>query len=425
MNFYPIKCLLSFSLVCFLGSPIWANICVPEPGEKLKVVGVKSDDTLNVREGYTTKYKVVAELLPNQESIEYVDVVYKSEACSNLCANHLAVISKNGTVDDSRDRIKSECRSRSKIWYKISTNDGTQGWASAKYLDGYTVEQVSLKQDSSTQSGLFHLVSKGDTAYSISKKYDISLADLASLNNLDSSYSLSLGQKLKISSVDVGSNTNDQEIQHQNNNAKVNLEISNSSETADAKPVLNETATSSIDNSSSEKSFEDLTDNEKYEMLFSFTTKTEFCKYSHIPCPKIIEGHSSFYMAHLAWEESCNENSYLMKQKEIMKEYFALMKILSGASDKVFSELQDEAFDMGAAGVPDVLAAWRLEMAFDPDPNYAMTLKCTEDIANTTTNLKLTFNQLFAELESEFSEIPMIWDRIEKRFPNKIRKRKF
>ena len=113
MNFYPIKCLLSFSLVCFLGSPIWANICVPEPGEKLKVVGVQSDDTLNVREGYTTKYKVVTELLPNQESIEYVDVVYKSEACSNLCANHLAVISKNGSVDDSRDRIKSECRSRS------------------------------------------------------------------------------------------------------------------------------------------------------------------------------------------------------------------------------------------------------------------------------------------------------------------------
>ena len=180
MNFYPIKCLLSFSLVCFLGSPIWANICVPEPGEKLKVVGVKSDDTLNVREGYTTKYKVVTELSPNQDSIEYVDVIYKSEACSNLCANHLAVISKNGSVDDSRDRIKSECRSRSKIWYKILTNDGSQGWASAKYLDGYAVEQVSVQQDSSTQSGLFHLVSKGDTAYSISRKYDISLADLAS-----------------------------------------------------------------------------------------------------------------------------------------------------------------------------------------------------------------------------------------------------
>ena len=67
--------------------PSWAiaNICVPEPTEKLKVVGVEDDDTLNVREGYTTNYKVITELLPRQGSIKFKDVVYKSEDCSLLC----------------------------------------------------------------------------------------------------------------------------------------------------------------------------------------------------------------------------------------------------------------------------------------------------------------------------------------------------
>ena len=179
------------------------------------------------------------------------------------------------------------------------TNDGIQD-GRRQYLDGYAIEQVSLQQDNSTQSGVFHLVSKGDTAYSISRKYDISLADLASLNNLDSSYSLSLGQKLKISSADVGSNTNDQEIQHQNNDAKVNLEISNNSETATAKPVVNDPSNLSVDNSSDKQKFENLTDNEQYETLLSFTSKTEYCKYSAAsaisePCPEIVETLQSLH----------------------------------------------------------------------------------------------------------------------------------
>ncbi|MDA9789669.1 LysM peptidoglycan-binding domain-containing protein [Amylibacter sp.] len=199
IKYFGISTLFSFSLICLLGSPVWSNICVPEPGEKLKVVGVASDDTLNVRKGYTTKYRVVTELLPNQKSIEYVDVAYKSEVCSDLCAKHLAIIQNKGSIEASHGRIESECRSKSKIWYKILSNGGTQGWTSAKYLDGYLIEQDSDQRENTENSELVYVVVKGDTAYSISRKYEISLNELASLNNLDTNYSLKLGQTLVLS----------------------------------------------------------------------------------------------------------------------------------------------------------------------------------------------------------------------------------
>ena len=202
MQRYSFRVSLPLILVFLLGSPLWANICVPEQEEKLKVVGVASNDTLNVREGYTTNYKVVTKLLPDQDAIEYVDVVYKSDICSSMCANHFSLIQnkeKSETIKTSSDRIKSDCRLKSKIWYKISTNSGIEGWASAKYLDGYFLETASQKQEKTKKSGMEHLVVKGDTAYSISRKYGISIADLASLNNLDSSYSLKLGQRLLVS----------------------------------------------------------------------------------------------------------------------------------------------------------------------------------------------------------------------------------
>jgi LysM repeat protein len=194
-----LRALFSLLLTCFSGSAAWSNICVPEPGEKLKVVGVASDDTLNVREGYTTEYMVVTELLPNEKSIEYVDVFYKTEVCSQLCANHVEIIQSKGFSETSHAQIESECRSKSKIWYKISSNGGIQGWASAKYLHGYLIERESDQEEYSINSEIEHVVVKGDTAYSISRRYGISLRELSSLNSLDSNYSLKLGQTLVLS----------------------------------------------------------------------------------------------------------------------------------------------------------------------------------------------------------------------------------
>ena len=89
------------TLFFILLAPSWAvaNICVPEPTEKLKVVGVSNDDTLNVREGYTTKYRIITELLPRQDSIQFKDVFYKSEDCSRLCEDHINLIEAKETKD--------------------------------------------------------------------------------------------------------------------------------------------------------------------------------------------------------------------------------------------------------------------------------------------------------------------------------------
>lgn len=42
----------------------------------------------------------------------------------------------------------------------------------------------------------YHTVAKGDTLYNISKRYDVDMATLSNLNNLDAPYTLSLGQRL-------------------------------------------------------------------------------------------------------------------------------------------------------------------------------------------------------------------------------------
>ncbi len=189
-------------------TPSWAvaNICVPEPTEKLKVVGVDDDDTLNVREGYTTNYKVVTELFPKQDSIRFKDVVYQSEDCSLLCDDFIYLIENeknNEAIEIQKKIIQESCKNNSKIWYLISVPDGKEGWASSKYLEGYTdlkpSERAPKNGETASNEIIEHVVVKGDTAYAISKKYNISLDDLAKRNNLDASFALELGQKLVIS----------------------------------------------------------------------------------------------------------------------------------------------------------------------------------------------------------------------------------
>ncbi len=46
---------------------------------------------------------------------------------------------------------------------------------------------------------LYHLVQPSETAYGISKKYDIEVAQLIDWNQLDENASISIGQKLKVS----------------------------------------------------------------------------------------------------------------------------------------------------------------------------------------------------------------------------------
>ena len=72
--------------------------------------------------------------------------------------------------------------------YKLWKYDGSKKSLKKEY-------RKSLKEEKN--SSKIHLVKKGDTLYSISKKHNISIEKLKEKNNLNSN-TLSLGQKLKI-----------------------------------------------------------------------------------------------------------------------------------------------------------------------------------------------------------------------------------
>lgn len=61
-----------------------------------------------------------------------------------------------------------------------------------------------------TEKVLYHIVQPGETAYAISKKYDINIAQLIFWNSLNDDAHISIGQKLKVSGVFV-----DQEVEKQ------------------------------------------------------------------------------------------------------------------------------------------------------------------------------------------------------------------
>ena len=61
-----------------------------------------------------------------------------------------------------------------------------------------TGEQHHQKEKSNHAEPLHHVVKKGDTLYSLSRKYNISMEEICELNNIQENNVLSIGQKLKI-----------------------------------------------------------------------------------------------------------------------------------------------------------------------------------------------------------------------------------
>lgn len=57
---------------------------------------------------------------------------------------------------------------------------------------------LAVGQSLSIPMAKYHIVAKGDTLYNISKRYNIDLTTLSRLNNLSSPYTLSIGQKLAL-----------------------------------------------------------------------------------------------------------------------------------------------------------------------------------------------------------------------------------
>lgn len=57
---------------------------------------------------------------------------------------------------------------------------------------------LSVGQVLRIPSAKYHIVAKGDTLYSISKKYDVNLTSLSRLNDIDPPYTLAVGQRLAL-----------------------------------------------------------------------------------------------------------------------------------------------------------------------------------------------------------------------------------
>lgn len=55
-----------------------------------------------------------------------------------------------------------------------------------------------------------HVIEKGDTLYSLSKKYGVSVGELCTYNNLADASKIKLGQSIKIPSADTGSSNNNE-----------------------------------------------------------------------------------------------------------------------------------------------------------------------------------------------------------------------
>ena len=108
-----------------------ANVCVPENSSELQVVRVPTDDTLNVRAGYTTEFDILFKLKNSTKNITFLGHAYKTDQCKSYCKQFLT-----GT-NSLEALIKSECRQKSRIWYLIRMPNGSEGWTSAKYLAEY------------------------------------------------------------------------------------------------------------------------------------------------------------------------------------------------------------------------------------------------------------------------------------------------
>ncbi len=70
--------------------------------------------------------------------------------------------------------------------------------------------RVYVGQTIKLPSAKYHIVKKGDTLYNISKRYNVDMSSISRLNDLDEPYTLALGQKLVLpgSIVDKSNTTN-------------------------------------------------------------------------------------------------------------------------------------------------------------------------------------------------------------------------
>ncbi len=86
--------------------------------------------------------------------------------------------------------------------YTYLPPESTYGSSDTIVADDYLVVPM-YGGDGYKKTGGYVIVQKGDTLYSLSKRYDTTVDALAIINNLSAPYGISVGQKLKLTGTDV------------------------------------------------------------------------------------------------------------------------------------------------------------------------------------------------------------------------------
>ena len=144
---------------------------------------VKKGDTLY---SISRKYQITVAELRTANNLSESDVLKEGVKLVIPSADirNAAALSVNQDKNDVKTDTKSDVKSGEKTQVKASAS-----------------ENVTTKSnDVKDKSVKYYEVQKGDTLYGISRKFDIRLAELLSINNLDTNATIKVGQKLKISS---------------------------------------------------------------------------------------------------------------------------------------------------------------------------------------------------------------------------------
>lgn len=114
-----------------------------------------------------------------------------------LCLISISAFSQENIVDVTIDGMPAKMNTTTGVYTFTNGEPSSYTSQSNTQTEPTTVAVVSETNVIVTNDGTIHTVSKGETLYSISKKYQISMAQIKSVNNLDTNV-LSVDQKLKI-----------------------------------------------------------------------------------------------------------------------------------------------------------------------------------------------------------------------------------
>lgn len=118
-----------------------------------------------------------------------------------VCLISISAFSQQNIVDVTIDGKPAKMNTTTGVYTFTNGAPSSYTSQSKSQIEPVTeaaIEAVAGKTDViDAENGTLHTVSMGETLYSISKKYQISMAQIKSINNLDTNV-LSVNQKLKI-----------------------------------------------------------------------------------------------------------------------------------------------------------------------------------------------------------------------------------